>query len=49
MRGGRQGPRFAREMRNCSAKPEKLNRKDLEDRKEKILRGLCGLCGANSD
>jgi hypothetical protein len=31
------------------AKLKQLNRKDLEDRKEQPLRGLCGLSGSNSN
>jgi hypothetical protein len=35
---------------NCLAQPEKLNHKDLEDRKEatRFLRGLWGLRGSNA-
>jgi hypothetical protein len=34
---------------NCLAKLKQQNRKDREDRKEKLLRGLCGLRGSNSN
>jgi hypothetical protein len=30
---------------NCLAKLKQQNRNDREDRKEKLLRGLCGLSG----
>jgi hypothetical protein len=33
----------------CLAKLKQQNRKDREDRKEKLLRGLCGLRGSNSN
>jgi hypothetical protein len=34
---------------NCLAKLKQQNHEDRKDRKEKLLRGLCGLRGSNSN